>query len=238
MSEFIRSGKDEGNAVYLLSLNSYIMFVRFIEQLKIRLQQSLPGEEVQFLMAPITRQKITQALTQHLKPIKSAVLILLFPVGKNIHTLLIQRTAYTGVHSAQVAFPGGKFDETDIHLKHTALRETQEEIGIHPEHIEIIGKLTDIYITPSNFLVTPFIGYINTLPDFIINEYEVQKIITVDLFQLNNTAIRSEKIITQSSGHKIKTPYYEIEDLTVWGATAMMISELNVVVEESKNIIS
>lgn len=213
------------------------MFVRFIEQLKIRLQESLPGEEVQFQMAPITRQRITTTLTEQYQPVKSAVLILLFPVEKNIHTLFIHRTEYNGVHSAQVAFPGGKFDETDIDLEQTALREAHEEIGINPKQVKIIGKLTDIYITPSNYLVSPFIGFLNGMPKFVMNTHEVQQIITTDLFHLNNAKIRSEKIITHSNGDKIKTPYYEIEGLTVWGATAMMISELNVVAEEVKNII-
>jgi 8-oxo-dGTP pyrophosphatase MutT (NUDIX family) len=213
------------------------MFVRFIEQLKIRLQESLPGEEVQFQMAPITRQRITKTLTEQYQPVKSAVLILLFPVEKNIHTLFIQRTEYNGVHSAQVAFPGGKFDETDIDLEQTALREAHEEIGINPKQVKIIGKLTDVYITPSNYLVSPFIGFLNAIPKLVMNTHEVQQIITTDLFHLNNVKIRSEKIITHSNGDKIKTPYYEIEGLTVWGATAMMISELNVVAEQAKNII-
>lgn len=213
------------------------MFARFIEQLKIRLQKPLPGEEVQFQMAPITRQRITTTLTEKYKPIKSAVLILLFPAERNIYTLLIQRTEYNGVHSAQVAFPGGKLDETDPDLKYTALRETQEEIGVDPEQVNIIGKLTDIYITPSNYLVSPFVGYLNSIPNFVIDTFEVQKVITTDLFKLNDANIRSEKLITHSGGNKVKTPYYEVEGLTVWGATAMMISELNVIAEESKLII-
>lgn len=213
------------------------MFVPFIEQLKIRLQQALPGEEVQFQMAPVTRQRITKTLTEQYQPVKSAVLILLFPVEKNIYTLFIQRTEYNGVHSAQVAFPGGKFDETDLDLEQTALREAHEEIGINPKQVKIIGKLTDIYITPSNYLVSPFIGFLNAMPKLVMNTHEVQQIITTDLFHLNNPKIRSEKIITHNNGDKIKTPYYEIEGLTVWGATAMMVSELNVVAEQAKNII-
>ncbi|MGQ0828385.1 MAG: NUDIX hydrolase [Bacteroidota bacterium] len=212
------------------------MFVRLIEQLKIRLQQPLPGEGTQFLMAPITRQKITPALIEQHSPIKSAVLILLFPSKKSIHTILIQRTEYAGVHSAQIAFPGGRLDDSDIDLKQTALRETFEEIGVKAEQVTVVGKLTDIYITPSNYLVSPFVGYINTIPDFVIDTHEVQKIITTDLFNLNNAMIRSEKMITHSGGNQVKTPYYEIEGFTVWGATAMMISELNVIVEESKII--
>jgi 8-oxo-dGTP pyrophosphatase MutT (NUDIX family) len=211
--------------------------VRFIEQLKIRLQQPLPGEAAQFRMAPVNRQRISQEHTGKYKPVKSAVLILLFPAEASIHTLLIQRTEYDGVHSAQIAFPGGKFDDTDTDLQQTALRETQEEIGVDPKQVEIIGKLTDIYITPSNYLVSPFVGVLSTLPALTIDTHEVQQVITTDLFHLNNSAIRSEKKIMHSNGSKIKTPYYEVRGLTVWGATAMMISELNAVAEQAKKII-
>lgn len=210
------------------------MFVRFIEQLKIRLQQPLPGEEAQYLMAPITRLQNKYLSPEIYNPKKSAVLILLFPENELIKTVFIERPVYEGVHSGQVAFPGGKFEESDMDLKQTALRETFEEIGIRPDTINVIGKLTDLYINPSNFLVSPFIGYVSDIPDFIIDPREVQKIVTYNLFDLNNAAIRSEKEITFSGGFTLKTPYYDIEGLTVWGATAMMISELNALVEESR----
>ncbi len=212
------------------------MFVLFIEQLKIRLQRPLPGEDVQYLMAPISRIKNKYVSPENYNPKKSAVLILLFPQSNLIKTVFIERPIYDGVHSGQVAFPGGRFEDADVDLKQTALRETFEEIGVSPDKIEIIGKLTDLYINPSNFLVSPFIGYINECPNFIVNAREVQKIVVYNLFDLNNDTIKSEKEITFSGGFKLKTPYYEIDGLTVWGATAMMISELNAVIEESKNI--
>jgi 8-oxo-dGTP pyrophosphatase MutT (NUDIX family) len=212
------------------------MFPSFIEKLKIRLAQPLPGETVQFLMAPATRQQIRDIDPDTYHPKKSAVLILLFPVNNAINILLIQRAEYDGVHSGQVAFPGGKYEEQDVDLKQTAIRETFEEVGVPLNDIEIIGKLSDIYINPSNYLVTPFIGYSYKMPNFIIDEYEVQQTICIDLFQLNNNSVRAKKMITLANGTKINTPCYEIEGLTIWGATAMMISELNVVVEEAKRI--
>ena len=210
------------------------MFRSFVQRLESRLNKELPGEDAQFSMAPIARKRISEVSHEKYNPKQSAVLILLYPEGGSIHTVLIQRPEYDGVHSGQVAFPGGKFEEDDLELKQTALREAQEEVGIHSTNVQIIGCLTDVYITPSNFLVKPFIGVVNSKPEFIIDAYEVQKIITVDLFSLNDKNIIGEKSITQSGGYKIKTPYYEIEGLTVWGATAIMISELNAVVEQSK----
>jgi 8-oxo-dGTP pyrophosphatase MutT (NUDIX family) len=213
------------------------MFIPFITQLKHRLQQPLPGEEAQFTMSPIGRPKLKDIQVDSYKPKKSAVLILLFPQEEIIKTVFIVRPVYEGVHSGQVAFPGGKFDKSDSNLKQTALRETHEEIGINPENIEIIGNLTDVYINPSNFLVTPFIGYLNATPQFTADAREVDKIVTYNILELNNAAIKSEKLIKLSMGFEIKAPYYEVEGNTVWGATAMMISEFNVIIEEVKSTI-
>ena len=212
------------------------MFVHFIEQLKQRLQQPLPGEEIQHRMAPISRLQNKYLSPENYNPRKSAVMIILFPQDNSIKTVFIERPVYEGVHSGQVGFPGGKYEDADIELKQTALRETFEEIGIDPEKIEVIGRLTDLYINPSNFLVSPFIGYVNEVPHFIADKREVKQIVVYNLFDLNNESIRSEKEINFSGGFTLKTPYYEIKGLTVWGATAMMVSELNVVIEESKKI--
>jgi len=140
---------------------------------------------------------------------------------------------YEGVHSGQVAFPGGKFEEKDPDLRGTALREAREEVGIEPDDVTVIGQLTDIYINPSNFLVSPFIGYVPEMPEFRPDAREVKSIIVTDLLALNEDAVKGVKTIEHSNGYKIKTPYYAIEGLTVWGATAMMISELTVVVQEA-----
>jgi 8-oxo-dGTP pyrophosphatase MutT (NUDIX family) len=210
------------------------MFRSFVNQLESRLNIELPGENAQFSMAPFARMRQSKIPTAGYLPKMSAVLVLLYPEADSIRTLLIERPEYDGHHSGQIAFPGGKFEEKDIELKQTALREAFEEIGVFADTIRVIGHLTDIYITPSNFLVKPFIGVTDRKPDFIMDTREVQQIISVDLFALNDKSIIKEKEIIQSGGNKIKTPYYEIEGLTVWGATAMMISELNVVVEQSR----
>ncbi len=210
------------------------MFRSFICKLESRLSKALPGREAQFSMAPFARRRSNSFPKEIYDPRLSAVLILLFPEGDSIHTLLIQRPEYDGVHSGQIAFPGGRFEENDIELKQTALREAFEEVGVHQEEINVIGNLSDIYIKASNFLVKPFIGVVGERPNFIIDVYEVQKIISVDLFSLNDKNKIGEKAIKHSDGYKIKTPYYEVEGLTVWGATAMIISELNVVVEQTE----
>lgn len=210
------------------------MFRSFVEQLEGLLNMDLPGEEAQFSMAPITRKRLADIPAGNFNPKLSAVLILLYPEGGAVRTLLIERGSYDGVHSGQIAFPGGQLDQGDADLKQTALRETHEEIGVSPEAVRVLGSLTNVYITPSNFLVTPYIGIASQKPDFLIDANEVARVISTDLLSLNDDSIRKEKQIMQSGGFKVKTPYYEIEGLTVWGATAMMISELNAVVAKIK----
>ncbi|MCC6838413.1 MAG: CoA pyrophosphatase [Bacteroidia bacterium] len=202
----------------------------FIEQLKTLLLQ-LPGEEAQYEMAPIGRKRLSGFSDLIHSARKSAVLIVLYPNGDSINTILIQRPNYEGVHSGQIAFPGGKFEDADQTLSNTALREANEEIGIDTNRIQIIGNLTNLYIAPSNFMVSPFIGFVEELNELIPNNYEVSKIIHTDLFNLNKEDIKGIKSIEHSNDYKIKTPYYEIEGFTVWGATAMMISELNAIVK-------
>lgn len=209
------------------------MFATFIKQLKAQLKLPLPGEEVQLEMSPLGRTRVRDIPVEEFNPQKSAVLILLFPGKENIDTVLIERPLYQGVHSGQVAFPGGKFDETDKDLMFTALRETQEEIGVPQNKVEIIGNLSDLYIGPSNFLVTPYIGYIDHLPRFVPCDKEVHQIVTYNVLDLNNPTIKSEKLIKLSMGFEVKAPYYNIKGLTVWGATAMMISEFNNIVERA-----
>jgi 8-oxo-dGTP pyrophosphatase MutT (NUDIX family) len=206
---------------------------RFINQLKIQLNEPLPGQEAHLLMVPGERAFLQKNYPERPEPKKSAVLILLFPFQAGISTVLIERAIYVGVHSGQIAFPGGKAEETDPDLKYTALRETYEEVGVPIEQVEIIGNLTDVYINPSNYLVTPYVGYLPRTPDFSINEQEVQKIIRVDLLDPGKV-VRSTKKITHSSGLKIQTPFYSIDGFTIWGATAMMMSELMVLTENAK----
>jgi 8-oxo-dGTP pyrophosphatase MutT (NUDIX family) len=205
----------------------------FITQLRIQLNEALPGQEAQLLMVPGERVVLRKNYPEHQPPKKSAVLILLFPFQQGISTILIERAVYVGVHSGQIAFPGGKAEETDSDLRYTALRETYEEVGVPMEEVEIIGNLTDVYINPSNYLVTPYIGYLSQAPDFLINEREVQKIIRVDILDTDKV-VKSTKKITHSNGLQIQTPFYSIDGFTIWGATAMMMSELIVVTEKAK----
>lgn len=194
--------------------------------LKHRLGLPLPGLEAQVRMAHIERQiNLSRYQTPtHAKP--SSVLILLYEIEGRIKLPLILRPGDSGIHSGQVSLPGGKFEPGDVNLSHTALRETQEEIGILAESIEILGRLTQLYIPPSNFLVSPYVGVITTEPVFIPQEKEVVKVIPLDLEYLMDEEKVKEKEIRLANGQSIQTPYYNVGGEIVWGATAMILSEL------------
>ena len=208
-------------------------FSTFISSLETALQRPLPGKEAQFKMAPYDRvlKLIADAFTT--KRFKeSAVLCLFYPKNREPHFTLILRNTYKGVHSAQIGFPGGKVEEEDTSLEQTALRETEEEVGVQRDQVKIIGALTDLYIPPSGFLVHPFIGYLETAPEFIPDRTEVNKIIETPLSVLMDESIVGRKKITVSTTKlKVNYPFFDIQGETVWGATAMMLSELKEIIK-------
>lgn len=204
----------------------------FSKLLKHRLSLPLPGRDAQLRMAHAER-KINLS---HYKVPQDArwgsVMILLYEDENKIKFPLILRQTYDGVHSGQVAFPGGKFEPADENLINTALRETSEEIGITTNDVTVLGKLTELYIPPSNFLVHPHIGTIKNKPDFFPDAGEVVEIIEVSLDDLMSDSVVNEKEITLSNGLKILTPYFDFYGHTVWGATAMIMSELKILIKE------
>ena len=186
----------------------------------------LGGLESQFKMAPKERKVFSQFHIDKQQPKKAAVLALFYP-NKNNETcfLLILRPNYNGVHAKQISFPGGKFEEIDGNLKRTALRETFEEVGIKSEDVEIKKQMSKTFIPPSNFLVSPFLGILPYTPKFKFNN-EVEKIIEVKLLDLLNENFATSKKLSTSYMDNINVPYYKLNGYTVWGATAMMLSEI------------
>jgi 8-oxo-dGTP pyrophosphatase MutT (NUDIX family) len=159
-------------------------------------------------------------------PKKAAVLALFYP-GYHGETmlLLILRADYDGTHAAQISFPGGKFEKSDRQLETTALRETYEEVGVSMDQIRVKKQMTDIYIPPSNFIVSPYLGIVESTPEFKTNE-EVEEIIEVKLADLLDEAFVTTKNLSTSYMEKIDVPCFELNNHTVWGATAMMLSEI------------
>jgi len=194
------------------------------------LRNPLPGLEAQLKMTSMSRMRELMNFTIREDAQPSGVLILFYPVGNKIYTVFILRPTYEGVHSGQVSLPGGKQEPGDLDITETALREASEEIGVDSKEVQIIGKLTDLYIPPSNFLVTPVVGYSLSRPTFRIDPFEVEKIIEAELsLLLYNPTIEQLKI-TVRDGMEIEAPAYIMDGNIIWGATAMIISELREIV--------
>lgn len=157
---------------------------------------------------------------------KSGVLILFYNKGEETHLVLIQRPIYNGTHSGQIAFPGGKVEESDKDIIHTALREANEEVGVEMKDVEVLGQLSDVYIPVSNFLVTPVIGVINYTPRFIPELREVAEIIELRIGHLIEVETLRLNKIKLSNGLQMEVPTFEFNQKIIWGATALMLNEL------------
>ncbi len=176
----------------------------------------IPKERINF-----SPEKILQS-----NPKKAAVLALFYPdLNKETKFLLTLRANYGGTHASQISFPGGKFDDSDVDLKNTALRETFEEVGIESNRIEILKQMSDTFIPPSNFLVSPFIGIHHNTPIFNFN-HEVEALIEVKLSDLLNDETIAIKKLSTSYMKNIDVPCFILNNYTVWGATAMILSEI------------
>ncbi|MBA6314919.1 NUDIX hydrolase [Cellulophaga baltica] len=187
----------------------------------------LPGADSHYKMAPDIRIEELEKLDKAPKKArKAAVMSLFYPKEEETTLLLILRKTYKGVHSNQIGFPGGKAEKFDPDLLHTALRETHEEVGVLPENVEVIKSLTELFIPPSNFEVQPYIGLYKNPSPFIIQEREVAALVEVSLQDfMDDTAIFSQNLTT-SYAENIDVPAFKLNGYTVWGATAMMLSEV------------
>jgi 8-oxo-dGTP pyrophosphatase MutT (NUDIX family) len=204
----------------------------FINTIKTELKKRLPGFEAQRKMAPSLRLPIG-SLNQNKVPKLSSVMIIFYPEKGKINTIFIKRKEDGKAHGGQVAFPGGKFEISDENLMHTAIRETFEEIGVEIPKNQVIGSLTPLFIPISNFEVSPFIAYLKTPPVYILSDKEVEKIITVEADILFNNNNKGEKLITRNN-LEITAPFFRANGDIIWGATAMILSELNEIINNSE----
>ena len=189
-------------------------------------QNSLVGEIAHSVMAPPYRiENIKSSLITEMKPKMASVLLLLYPnVFGEMNFVLTRRRVYNGMHSGQISFPGGKPDLLDNDLWATALRETQEEIGILSNEVRYIRSLSKLYVPPSNFLIIPYVGYLQSPYTFKPDPREVDAIIEISLMDFVN----KESVLTKqlnSNSNSIAVPAYIFDKNVVWGATAMILSE-------------
>ncbi|MDO9551797.1 CoA pyrophosphatase [Rhodonellum sp.] len=207
---------------------------KVIRKLEEALKKPLPGKMGQGTMAPkpIDARRFSLNIPENHR--KGAVLMLFYQDGEGCLVPFIKRPTYEGVHSGQIAFPGGKWELTDLNLGETALREAEEEIGVDRNKVELIGRLTDLYIPASNFMVSPFIGFTHEKPEFRPDPFEVERIITFPLSDLLDQKIRKMGSVNIDSGLKLETPYFDIDQEMVWGATAMILGEFMQLWENSR----
>ncbi len=210
-----------------------MFFNQYIDKIKKELSYNLPGFDAHKEMMPESRKRAMETIKNYDNARKSSVLILLYHDKDKLKTVFILRPEYDGVHSSQVAFPGGKHELQDRTLVDTALREANEEVGININDVKVIGLLSELYIQPSNFLVQPVIGYVDYKPEFIKDNKEVAEIIEADIDELINPLNKSIKEIKLANNLKIDAPCYIINKKIIWGATAMIVSELNVILKRA-----
>ena len=197
-------------------------FQRFITQLKITINNDLPGEESHQKMRVIYDQSIELPFSK-INSTAAAVLILLYLADNEIYFFLTKRTDELKHHKGQISLPGGT-QEGNEKLIDTALRETQEEIGINKTSISIIGTITPLFVPVTGFMIYPFIGYslnkLNPKPDPV----EVATIFSVNISDLLNKENRTTEQ-RNIRGYDVQVPYFKLNDYQVWGATSMILSE-------------
>lgn len=197
-------------------------FDDFINKLNIEFNKELPGFNSHIKLAPKSRGKLIAAgINEDAK--KCAVLILLYPDKGSIFIPFIKRVNDGSMHSGQIAFPGGKFESKDKDMKSTALRETEEEIGVDHIKVEVLKELTPLYIPVSNYIVQPVVGIVKQKPVFVKNKNEVDSIFSVNINELNEAYVVCKKFTVRNTN--ITAPFFILKETEIWGATAMILNE-------------
>jgi 8-oxo-dGTP pyrophosphatase MutT (NUDIX family) len=197
-----------------------------IDRLRSKLAGPLPGRVAQERMTGRVRP-MPEVIPEHARD--SAVLQFLFPINNELHLLLMRRTEDGRAHSGQISFPGGRHEPEDASLMITALREAEEEVGIIASEVHVLGALTPMYIPISYFMVHPFVGWSDKRPDYLPSKNEVSEILEVPVAYLFNPDNKITTDVQPSSmpGVTFTVPAYNLpQGGFIWGATAMMLSEL------------
>lgn len=208
----------------------------FLGYLKHRLQQPLPGRNVQLKMAPepVGNGGPTRKMdpTPHAR--QSSVLVLIYPNQEMKLEILLTLRSSDIDHGGQISFPGGRSEEDETAVE-TALREAREEVGVKPEEVEIIGQLTKLFVSHSNNDVTPIVGFMEKQPRLSLDPREVEEAFSVEL-----DSLLGKKNLTVEDWdlreHTFKVPYWDVHRVPLWGATAMMLSEFLELYREFKGI--
>lgn len=195
--------------------------IQFLEK---RLKGPLPGLKAQMRMMTDPRPGHQVYHQVESTSIKAGILVLLYPLRNRLHLVFTRRTAQMGFHQAQISFPGGRQEERES-FEQTALREAQEELNVSAASIQILGRLTPLYIPPSNYCIYPVVVAANQRPDFKPSIHEVAEVIEVPLDHLLDPKnVRKEKWTIKDI--EVMVPFYLFKKHKIWGATAMVLAEL------------
>jgi 8-oxo-dGTP pyrophosphatase MutT (NUDIX family) len=195
-----------------------------------QLRNALPGPQAQMSMAPVNRIPESLVPPPNTDARISSVLLLVYPQNAQPNFVLIERNTYDGVHSGQMGLPGGKKEAHDPDLQSTALRETQEEIGVQPHQVQLIGSLTPLFIPVSKFLVHPFVGILQETPVFKPDPREVASVFSVHPEWLLQPANRSISKVNLGNGLSRQVPAFVLHEKIIWGATAMILGEFSALI--------
>jgi len=198
-----------------------------------RLERPLPGHDAHLAMAPQYPARQADLSVEDRACRNAGVLVLLLPPDNDPALVLTVRRDHLPDHAGQISFPGGQQEDNES-LPETALREAEEEIALPSSSVQILGRLTPLYIPPSNFCVHPFVAGLDTAPDLHPTDDEVGHILRASLNHLLSPAARHVEPRTLN-GTDVNVPYYDVSGHAVWGATAMMLSEFLTVVQEAQS---
>lgn len=201
--------------------------------LKEALAGDLPGQDSHRKMLPPGRR--LKIVDQEIPVVKqSSVLLLLFPEGDQLYICLTKRPSTMKHHPGQISFPGGRLEKDDISAEFAALREAREEVGIDPASVEILGKLSDLYVEVSQFSIQPFLAWADVKPEFKVNYDEVEALILLPLNLVMEDNIIAETEMETVTG-RLPIKYYAFNNEMIWGATAMILSELVEILKSQNN---
>lgn len=206
-----------------------MLFSTFLKSVVKIKHLALLGEDSHAKMSPPYRLDLADKMNAKSETARKAgVMALFYPkLDNETYLVLILRKTYKGVHSAQVGFPGGKYEDADQNdLQETAIRETEEEVGVSRTQFEVIKTMSPIYIPPSNFIVHPFIGISEENLIFLKQDEEVEAIIEVKLTDFLSEANSVTATVPTSFEVEVEVPAFKLNEHIVWGATAMMLGEI------------
>lgn len=203
--------------------------------LKRLLARQLPGPDSWQRMMPSLRLPLPHPISSA-PPVESAVLLMLYHDAGDFRLVFMQRPEYSGPHSGQVSFPGGKYEQQDKDLIETALRESEEETGIDRAAVDVLGTLSPLFIPASNHRVLPVVGYHRGIPQFMPNPLEVKAIIILPVSHFFDGQ-NEDTLDFQVKDIRINAPCFTTGSTPIWGATAMILCELLAVYEKAMRVI-